>query len=108
MADKPQDPLFVAGKAKWLLDHARELTPDQRALLIAVTDLEQRQGRTLSAEERQAVDKLVAMQEGYDPGEIERAVQYMIQAKAKHKVVDWPSGIWQKIRKKKSSTQSGG
>ncbi len=103
MAEKSQETLFVAGKAKWLLDHARELTPDQRALLIAVADLEERQGRKLSDEERKAIDKLVAMQEGYDPSEIEKAVQHMTQAKAKTKVTDWPSGIWQKIRSKKKA-----
>ena len=100
MADKTEDTLFAAGKAKWLLDHARELTPDQRALLLAVADLEQGRGRRLSVEEQKAIDTLVEMQEGYDPSEIERAVQHMIRAKTKHKVVDWPSGIWQKIRKK--------
>jgi C4-dicarboxylate-specific signal transduction histidine kinase len=103
MAEKEHDALFVSGKAKWLLDHARELTPDQRALLLAVANLEQSQGRTLSTEDRKAIDKLVDMQEGYDPSEIEQAVQHMIQAKTKRKVVDWPSGIWQKIRKKKST-----
>ena len=101
MTEKGQDALFVSGKAKWLLDHARELTPDQRALLLAVANFEQSQGRKLTAEDRTAIDRLIEMQEGYDPSEIEQAVQHMIQAKTKRKVVDWPSGIWQRIRKKK-------
>jgi hypothetical protein len=100
MADKPDEALFVAGKAKWLLENARKLTPDQRALLLAVTDLEQGRGRTLSTEEREAVDSLAEAQEGYDPSDIDRAVQHMLKAKAKRKVVDWPSGIWARIRKK--------
>lgn len=102
MTDKGQDALFVSGKAKWLLNHARELTPDQRALLLAVADFEKSQGRKLTAEDRKAIDRLIEMQEGYDPSEIEQAVQHMIQAKTKRKVVDWPSGIWQRIRKKKT------
>jgi hypothetical protein len=101
MGDNPEDRLFVAGKAKWLLDNASKLTADQRGLLIAVADLERSRGRVLSHEEKEAIDKLVEMQEGYDPGDIERAVQHMIQAKAKRKVVDWPSGLWTKIRKKR-------
>lgn len=102
MADKSDDRLFAAGKARWLLENARKLTPDQRALLLAVADLEQSRGRALSADERRALDKLVEAQEGYDPRDIERAVQHMVKAKAKRKVVDWPSGLWAKIRKKKS------
>ena len=30
------DPLFAKGKAQWLLENARKLTPDQRALLLAI------------------------------------------------------------------------
>ena len=102
MADNPDDALFVAGKAKWLLENARKLTPDQRALLLAVADLEQSRGRQLSAEDRAAVDELAEAQEGYDPDDIEKAVQYMIKAKTKRKVVEWPTGLWAKFRKKKS------
>lgn len=101
MADKRENTLFAAGKAKWLLENARQLTSDQRALLLAIADLAQGSGRTLTEEEHQAVDKLIEMQEGYDPSDIEQAIQYMIQAKAKRKVVDWPSGLWSKFRKKK-------
>jgi hypothetical protein len=79
-----------------------KLTPDQRALLLAVADLEQGRGRTLSAEERAAIDRLADAQEGYNPKDIEQAVRYMLDAKTKRQVVDWPSGLWAKIRKKKS------
>lgn len=100
MKDKQEDTLFVAGKAKWLLENARKLTPDQRALLLAVADLEENTGRPLSKQERAAIEQLAETQEGYDPAEIERAVQHMIKAKTKRKVVDWPSGLWARIRKK--------
>jgi len=100
MADKLDDTLFEAGKAKWLLDNAQKLTPDQRALLLAVADLEQGRGRALSEEERRAVDRLTETQEGYNPTEIEKAVQHMLKAKTKRKVVDWPSGLWSRLRKK--------
>ena len=102
MADESDAQLFAAGKAKWLLENARKLTPDQRALLLAVADLEQGRGRRLTDEERQAIDALAEMQEGYDSDDIERAVQYMIGAKTKRKVVDWPSGLWAKVRGKKT------
>lgn len=102
MDENQEDTLFVAGKAKWLLENAQKLTPDQRALLLAVADLEQNMGHRLSSRERAAVDQLAEAQEGYDPSEIERAVQYMVKAKTKRKVVDWPSGIWSRLRKKQS------
>ena len=95
------DPLFMAGKAKWLLDNAQKLSPDQRALLLAVANLDVQSGRKLSAEEQRALDELAAQAEGYDPKEIERAVKYMVEAKAKRKVVDWPSGLWRKVRNRK-------
>jgi len=101
MADKSEDALFVAGKAEWLLQNSQKLTPDQRALLLAVTDLEQGRGRALTDEEREAIDRLAEAQDGYDPEDIEKAVQYMLKAKTKRKVVDWPSGLWSRFRKKK-------
>ena len=100
MAEKPEEALFAAGKAKWLLDNAQKLSPDQRALLLAVADLEEGRGRALSDEERTAIEKLAESQEGYDPRDIEHAVQHMLKAKTKRKVVDWPSGLWSRIRKK--------
>ena len=102
MSDKAEESLFVAGKAKWLLDNAGKLTPDQRALLLAVASLELGTGRKFTEEERNAIDKLTEAQDGYDPKEIEDAVQYMIQAKTKGKVVDWPSGLWRRFRRKLS------
>jgi len=102
MAYKTDDQLFMAGKAKWLLENAQKLTPDQRALLLAVADLEQGRGRKLTAEERKALDSLAESQEGYDPKDIEKAVQYMIGAKTKRKAaVEWPSGLLARFRKKK-------
>jgi C4-dicarboxylate-specific signal transduction histidine kinase len=101
VAKAEEDSLFMAGKAKWLLDNLEQLSPDQRALLLAVANLDMQSGRKLSAEEQRALDELSSKAEGYDPGEIERAVKYMVEAKAKRKVVDWPSGLWRKVRKKK-------
>ena len=93
--------LFATGKAKWLLENARQLSPEERALLLAVADLDVKSGRKLSAEEQAALDELAAQAEGYDPEEIEQAVQHMVEAKSKRKVVDWPSGIWRKAGSKK-------
>ena len=96
-----EDSLFASGKAKWLLENARQLTIEQRALLLAMVDLDIKAGRKLSPEEKAALDELAAQVEGYDPTEIEQAVRHMVNAKSKRKVVDWPSGLSRKVRDKK-------
>jgi hypothetical protein len=95
------DSLFVAGKAQWLLENARKLTPDQRALLLAMADLDVQAGRTITPEDRAALDALAAQADGYDPGEIEQAMKHMVEAKSTRKVVDWPKGLVRKVRKTK-------
>jgi len=88
-----QESLFVAGKAKWLLENARTLSPDQRALLLAMADLDVQAGHTITPEDRAALDALAAPAEGYDPGEIERAMKHMVEAEPTHKVIEWPNGL---------------
>jgi len=94
-----QESLFVAGKAKWLLENARKLTPDQRALLLAMANLDVQVGRVITPDDRAALDALAAQVEGYDPAEIERAAKHMVEAKPTHQAVDWPKGLARKSRK---------
>ncbi len=95
------DPMFAQGKAKWLLENARKLSPDQRALLLAITDLDVAAGRQISTEERAALDELAAQVEGYDADEIQRAMKHMVEAQTKRKVVDWPKDLKRKTPPKK-------
>ncbi len=95
------DPLFAKGKAKWLLENARKLTPDQRALLLALADLDVVAGRQLTSEERAALEELSTQTEGYDPNDIQRAIQHIVEAKTKRKVVDWPQDLKRKTHPKK-------
>jgi hypothetical protein len=94
-----QESLFGAGKAKWLLENARKLSPDQRALLLAMADLDVQAGRTITPEDRAALDELAAQAEGYDPGEIERAMKHMVEAKPTHQALEWPNGLAHKKKK---------
>ncbi len=96
-----KESLFVAGKAQWLLENARKLTPEERALLLAMADLDIQAGLPITPEDRAALDALAAQTEGYDPGEIERATKHMLEAKPTRKVVDWPKGLVRKARPKK-------
>ena len=88
-----EEPLFAKDKAKWLLENARKLTPDQRALLLAITDLDVAAGRQISDEERAALSELATQVEGYDADEIQRAMKHMVEAQTKRKVVEWPKDI---------------
>ncbi len=97
-----QDSLFAAGKARWLLQNADKLSEDERALLLAIVELEKSAGREVTPEEQKALDKLAAKAGDYDPGEIAEAVNRMMTAEATHHPVDeWPSAIHRIIKKKK-------
>ena len=96
-----EEPLFAKDKAKWLLENARKLSPDQRALLLAITDLDVAAGRQISAEERAALDELATQVQGYDASEIQQAMKHMVEAQTKRKVVDWPKDLKRKSQPKK-------
>lgn len=96
-----EDPLFAKGKAQWLLENARKLTPDQRALLLAIVDLDVASGHALAPEERAALDELTAQSEGYDASEIQQAMKHMVEAQTKRKVVEWPKDLKRKTQPKK-------
>ena len=98
MTDK--DTLMAAGKARWLLEGGiDELDEEERALLLALVSLEADTGRTLSDEERAALDEIVA-RAGVDGKEITRAVKHMVEAKTKRDhQLDW-SALKARLRRK--------
>ena len=54
--NEEQDTVFNPGKARWLQDKGKEkLDEGQKALLLALTQLEADLGRELSDEEKQAI-----------------------------------------------------
>ena len=103
-APKP-DPLFAAGKAKWLLQNVDKLTEDERGLLLAIVKLEQDTGHRLTSEEQAALDKL-AQASGFDPSEIAGAVDYIVTAQTKRPVDEWPSAI-HKLKQKRKEDRGG-
>ena len=91
---KKSDTLFSPGKARWLLEHADKLDESERALLLAIAELSKNTGLELDDEERAALEKLAAETQGFDPVEIQSAVQKMVNEEAKHKpITNWPSDI---------------
>ena len=101
---KQEATLFSDGKARWLLDNVGKLDEDQRALLLAIAELDKDTGRTLTDEERAALDKLAAETQGFDAVEIKSAVQKMVKGKAKRKPVKgWPAGVVGKLKRAKKA-----
>jgi len=100
---KHDSTLFSAGKARWLLENVREMDEGQRALLLAIAELNRDTGRELTGEERAALDKLAAETQGFDPVEIQAAVEKMVKGKARRQSTqDWLSDdIKRKLKRPK-------
>jgi hypothetical protein len=95
-----QDTLMVAGKAQWLLEGGiDELDDGERALLLALAKLDADTGRTVTEEERQALEQIAA-RSGTDAEEISRAIKHMVEAKAENnRLLDW-SALKKRLRRK--------
>ena len=96
-----QDTLMVAGKARWLLEGGiDELDEGERALLLALANLEADTGRTVTQEEREALDRIAERSEK-DADDISQAIMHMVEAKAKKdRRLDW-SALKRRIQRKK-------
>lgn len=92
MTDEKESPVFNPGKADWVQEEGAErLDPDQKALLLALAQLEAELGRGLSEDEVSAVEKLAGELRGFDPGEIKAAVHQMVTEPADpERKVSWP------------------
>ncbi len=95
-----QDSLMASGKARWLLEGGiDELDEGERALLLALANLEEGTGRTITPEEREALDR-IAERSANDADDISQAIKHMVEAKAKKTGrLDW-SALKRKIQRK--------
>ena len=95
-----RDSLMASGKARWLLDGGiDELDDGERALLLALASLEEGTGRTITPEEREALDR-IAERSGKDADDISQAIKHMVEAKAKKpSLLDW-SALKRRIQRK--------
>ena len=90
--NRDKDTIFNPGKARWLQGKGKEkLDEGQKALLLALTQLEADLGRELSDEEKQAVDSLADQLKDYDLEIIKTAVNQMVTKPADpDRQVEWP------------------
>jgi hypothetical protein len=84
--------VFNPGKAQWLQEKGkRVLDENQKALLLAVTQLEADLGRELSDEEKQAVDTLAKQLDKFNFEAIKTAVKQMVSKPADpDRQIEWP------------------
>ncbi len=69
----------------------KDLTNDERALLLALIGADAEVGRELSQEELAALEKLKGQVEGYDAEELAEAVKYMVGSKSREDWdLEWP------------------
>jgi hypothetical protein len=106
MAKKRDKTVFSPGKARWLVENVEQLDESERALLLALAQLDQDTGRKLTDEERAALDKLAAETHDFSASEIQGAIHKMVEGQPQRKAGDeWPSDLKRKFkhaRKKKT------
>ena len=92
MAQPKQDTVFNPGKAQWLQKKGKSALDDgQKALLLALTQLEADLGRELTEDETTALEALSEQLKGFDPEEIKAAVSQMVHKPADpDRQVEWP------------------
>ena len=95
------------GIQRLLKGGGKKLTDDERALVLALAEVE---ADSLSEEERAALDKLRAQVKGYDTEELTQAVEHMVKAKpVEGRKLEWPELKGKRRRrstKKKPSRKS--
>jgi len=90
------------GARRVLGDGAKDLTDDERALLMAFARVDAASGVGLDEEARAVLGELEAGLEGYDADELAQAIDHMVNAQpGKGRRLDWPE--LDRPKRKKSS-----
>jgi hypothetical protein len=89
---KDKGSVFNPGKARWLQDKGgKELDEGQKALLLALAQLETDLGRELSDDEKQAIDSIADQLKEFDKEVIKTAVRQMVTKPADpDRQIEWP------------------
>ncbi|TFG70829.1 MAG: hypothetical protein E4H27_05545 [Anaerolineales bacterium] len=90
--NEDKDSVFNPGKAHWLqVKGGKQLDEGQKALLLAITQLDANLGRELSDEEKQTLDSLADQLKDYDIAFIKTAVRQMVNKPADpDRQTSWP------------------
>ena len=90
--DKGKKPIFHPGGVSQLLDsHGKDMTDDERALLLALIGVEAQAGQSLTEQDHVALDRLKAQVQDYDADALSQAIAHVVTAKpSEDRKLEWP------------------
>jgi len=94
------EPTIPPDRIRRLLERLPDLSEDERALLLALAELDQEIGRSLSPAERQLLQRLAASLEHYDPEEIRAAIRHIVRSRAQGPADAWPGDLRRRLRRR--------
>ncbi|WP_376793192.1 hypothetical protein [Thermoflexus sp.] len=95
------EPTIPPERFRQLLEQLSNLSEDERALLLALTELDQAIGRSLSPDEQQLLQRLAASLQTYDPEEIRAAIRRVVQSHPQRPAEPWPGDLRRRLRRLK-------
>ena len=107
MTEEKKSSIFNPEGVRRLLEEGggRELNDDERALLLALVEVETETGSTLSEQELAAVEKLKSQVESYDPEALVQAVKHIVTCQTPDgETQEWPE-LKQERRRRRSSEE---
>jgi len=81
-----------------LTEQLRELSEDERALLLALAELDQETGTSLSPEMQELLQALAASLKSYDPEEIRAAIRRVVRSPSRQTSGSWPGKLRRRMR----------
>jgi hypothetical protein len=90
--DKGKKPIFHPGGVSRLLDsHGKDMTDDERALLLALVGVDTQAGQSLTEQDHAALDRLKAQVQDYDADALSQAITHVVTAKpSEDRKLKWP------------------
>lgn len=82
-----------------LVERLRDLSEDERALLLALAELDRETGHPFSPEEQQLLQRLAASLQDYDPEEIRAAIRRIVQSPSQRPEDRWPGELRRRLRR---------
>jgi hypothetical protein len=90
--DKGEKPVFRPGGVSRLLDdRGKDMTDDERALLLALVGVEAQAGQSLTEQDHAALDRLKEQVQEYDADALSQAIAHVVTAKpSEDRKLEWP------------------
>ncbi len=96
----PSDRAIPPERIRQLLERLQSLSEDERALWLALAELDQEIGRPLPLEEQQLLQRLAASLQGYNPEEIRAAIRHLVRSQPQGPSEAWPKELRRRLRRR--------